>query len=82
MGTMFRSEGALFSNRLAEWLERDEGKWVAIKGDRVIGPCNTDREAYGLAVKEFGTLEFLLRQVTTKQRRIVVPFVPGSLPSG
>jgi hypothetical protein len=61
----FKREHEVYEARKAELLKAGlEGKWIVIKGDRVIGTFDTPDVAYEEGVKAVGATEpFLLKQI-------------------
>jgi hypothetical protein len=72
---LYAREEALFEENLDRWMESQPEKWMAVKGDQVLGPFDTDQEAFGAAIRTWQTDEFLLRQVTREVEVLSLPFV-------
>ena len=56
-----------FRDRLDEMVKDHEGKFVVIKGDRIVGYHRSREAALRAAYKEFGRELFLLKQVLDKE---------------
>ncbi len=47
--------------------EGQEGKWVLIKGEKIIGIWDTEQRAYEAALKEYLLQPVLIRQILAKE---------------
>jgi hypothetical protein len=57
------NELAYFEENRAKLVAQHLGKYVVIKGDKLVGAFDTPQAAYEAAVLEFGAESFLMRQV-------------------
>lgn len=48
-------------------LKKHNGKFVLIKGDRLVGSFDSEKSAYGAGLKEFGNQAFLIKRVSKKE---------------
>ena len=52
-----------FEAHKEELLADNEGRWVLIKDDQVVGVFDTDRDAFEQGVEKFGTNPFLVKLI-------------------
>lgn len=48
-------------------VKKCEGKFVLIRGDKLVGTFNSEKLAYEAGLKQFGNEAFLIRRVTKKE---------------
>ena len=48
-------------------LKKHNGKFVLIKGDRLVGSFDSEKSAYEAGLKEFGNQAFLIKRVSKKE---------------
>jgi len=61
------TEIALYNELLPRLLESSLGKYVAIKGNDLIGVFDDMNEGYRAALDKYGVMNFLLRPVRPKE---------------
>ncbi len=61
--------------------EGEEGRWVLVKGDAVIGTWDTFDEAIEVGCDRFGQTPFLVQQVLTEQPVAQQPAQRSKCPS-
>ncbi|HBR58317.1 MAG TPA: hypothetical protein DEA22_12765 [Blastocatellia bacterium] len=61
---MLDRERKLFEKKKSELTAKHLGKFVLIKGDKLIGLFNTVEEALSEGARQFGLVPFLVRQVS------------------
>src|SRR5690348_3978022 len=47
--------------------EGNEGKWIVIKGEEIIGIWETEEEAYGVRLKKYLRQDCLMTQILTRE---------------
>jgi hypothetical protein len=70
---MLEQERQYFSDHLNEWLRLYPGKFVVIKGDRLLGAFDTNDEALAAGAREYGLEPFLVRRVQPMQEEVKIP---------
>jgi hypothetical protein len=63
MGRVLEKEMQTFKAKRGELLSQGEGKFVLIKGDRVVGLFESQGDALREGYKQFGKDAFLVKQV-------------------
>lgn len=64
----FEREQAAYAAHRGELLKTALGQFVAIYGDRIIGPYPTYADAYAEALRSFGsTSQFMIKQVLEEE---------------
>jgi len=56
-------ESAFFEEKRAEWLQHYAGQFAVVKDRQLVGTFTTFQEAYGAAIRQFGNVPVLIRQV-------------------
>ena len=75
MPELLRQELETFEAQRDELVRRVNGKFVLIKGDRVVGTFDTESDAIAAGYKEFGNVAFLVKHVAPSDRPL--NFVSG-----
>jgi hypothetical protein len=70
---MLEREIKFYNENISEWLKSQQGKFVLIKEEKVIGFFNSIEEAVSEGARLYGLSSFLVRQVLIKQDEIKVP---------
>jgi hypothetical protein len=70
---MFEKELRYYKTHKDELLKSHPNKFLVIKGDRLLGPYNTDKDAYEAGLQEFGNVPFLIKKVTKEEEIIRFP---------
>ena len=70
---MLEQERKYFADHLAEWLSRYPGKFVAIKGQQLLGVFDTIEDALASGAREVGLEPFLVRRVQPAQEEVEIP---------
>jgi hypothetical protein len=60
---VLREEQACFARECVQLLATDPGKFVLIRGPRVVGVFATEEEAIRAGYEEFGPVPFLVRRI-------------------
>jgi hypothetical protein len=63
-------EYACFGRECARLLESDRGKYVLIRGPRVVGIFSTEADAIRAGYEEFGPVPFFVRQLRPEALRL------------
>jgi len=71
----YHTELALFDRSLPSWLAHEEGKWVVLHGEEILGFFDSDPDAYRAGIEAYGKGPFLIRQVSNKPPLVTVPLV-------
>lgn len=76
--TSLEPEIAIFDRNVEGWLRDYAGKYVLIKGERVVGFFETESEALGEAARIYGLGSYLIRPVSLHQDvHLVTRFLTG-----
>jgi hypothetical protein len=67
---VLREEFACFGRECERLIESDRGKFVLIRGARVIGVFSTEAEAIRAGYDEFGPVPFFVRQLRPDTLRL------------
>ncbi len=70
---MLEQERQFYAEHLAEWLTTYPGKYVAVKGDELIGAFDTIEEALAEGARRFALEPFLVRRVQQTREDISIP---------
>ena len=70
----FAAEIATFESRRKEWIATfGEGLWVAIRGDKTVGPTRVYEDLWRVAVDTLGRPgEFFVKRVFAVDRPVVI----------
>ena len=72
---MLEQERAYYDEHLDEWLTRYPGRFVVVKGDRLVGTYDTVDHAPAEGASRFGLDSFLVRRVQPTQDPISIPAI-------
>jgi hypothetical protein len=62
-----REELVFYESKKAEWLLAHEGKFVLIKGSKLLGVFETQEQAYSEGLQQLGNTPFLIKQVMKEE---------------
>lgn len=71
---ILEQEVAFYRAHKKELLRLHKGKFVLIKGERLVDVFETARSAYAGGLKEFGNVPFLIQEV---REREIIETIPG-----
>ena len=71
--SQLQQERKFFKANQAEWLKSYPGKFVLIKGDKLIGVFDNDANAVADGLRRFGSESFLVRGVNEKEEALRIP---------
>lgn len=73
----YSQEIAVFDANLPGWLDKgEEGKWVVIKREDIVGLFSSKSDAYEAAVARLGSgAEFLMRQIQRTRPTLLAPIM-------
>ena len=78
-----KAEYDYYMKEKATLVPKYEGKFVIIKDEEVIGPFDTDADAYQAALLKFGIVPFLITPVLSEDEKSVIPILElGLLDAG
>ncbi|MFW6071100.1 MAG: hypothetical protein ACOC86_01800 [Candidatus Bipolaricaulota bacterium] len=64
-----RNEIKLYESKKEDWVnEYGEGKFIAIQGDAVLGPYDSQQKAYEEGLNKFGLQPFLVQRVSKEEQ--------------
>src|SRR5258707_12686494 len=75
MSNMLKQERRFYDERLEQWLARFPGRFVLVKGAKLIGTFDTVEEALAEGGRQFGLASFLVRRVERDRSEGKVPAV-------
>jgi hypothetical protein len=70
---MLDAEKNFYDQNRELWLVQQPDKYVAIKGEKVIGFFDTEEEALTESTRRLGLTSFLLRKVGELEHQITIP---------
>jgi hypothetical protein len=73
MATQLERERALYTEHEAEWAAAHPGRFVVVKGDRLLGAFESMEEALAAGAATFGRESFLVRKLGEKQQEVKIP---------
>ncbi|MFB6290296.1 MAG: hypothetical protein ABEJ25_01015 [Candidatus Bipolaricaulia bacterium] len=69
-----KEEIELYEANKVEWANKyGEGKFVAIKGEQVLGPFDSQKNAYEKGLDKFGLEPFLVQKVSEEEEVNYLP---------
>jgi hypothetical protein len=66
---LFAQEIRTFEDRLPEWLAHDVGRFALIKGQKALGPYDTQNDAIAIGYQTYGNASFFVREVLPFERQ-------------
>lgn len=72
---MLERERAFYAAHESEWATVHPGRFVVVKGDRLLGAFDSIEAALAAGAASFGRESFLVRKVGEKQDEINIPAV-------
>jgi hypothetical protein len=72
--TMFEREQATYARRKSELLA-NEGQYVVIRGDEVLGTYPSATEAFDAGVRAYGPEPFFMHQIVREEKSLFNPFI-------
>jgi hypothetical protein len=73
MAVLLERECAFYSAHEAEWATVHPGRFVVVKGDRLLGAFDSMEEALAAGAASFGLDSFLVRRLGLKQDEVNIP---------
>ena len=68
-----REEIEFFNESLPAWLSKFGGRFVVVKGRRLVAICDTEEEAVGQGAAQLGLTSFLVRRVSPDEEELIAP---------
>lgn len=68
-----QKEREFFKANQAEWVKMHSGKFVLVKGEKLIGVFDSDQNAVAEGLRLFGSESFLVRGVNEKDETLRIP---------
>ena len=60
---LFKKELAWYADNVGDLPDKIEGRYIVVKGDKLLGDYASESEAYGAGLREYGNTCFLVQQV-------------------
>jgi hypothetical protein len=73
VATQLEEERAFYAAHEREWATAHPGRFVVVKGDRLLGAFDSIGEALAAGAATFGPQSFLVRKVGEKQAEVNIP---------
>ena len=73
MDQPLETERKFFAQNRDQWRAAHPGKFVLVKGDRLIGTFNRPEDAIAEGARLFGTESFLVRSVDQSEEELYIP---------
>jgi hypothetical protein len=73
MAALLERERAVYAEHEAEWARVHPGRYVVLKGDRLLGTFDSIEQALAAGAASFGLDSFLVRKLGEKQDEINIP---------
>jgi hypothetical protein len=71
--TQLKQERDFFNSNQPEWVTLYPGKFVLIKGEKLVSIFDSAENAVSEGLKRFGSESFLVRGVNEKEEAICIP---------
>jgi len=68
-----KTEREFFKANQADWIKAHSGKFVLVKGEKLIGVFDNDKNAVAEGLRLFGSESFLVRGVGEKDETLRIP---------
>lgn len=75
-------EREFFKANQAEWIKIHSGKFVLVKGEKLIGVFDSDQKAVAEGLRLFGSESFLVRGVDEQDETLRIPALMFGLLNG
>jgi len=73
MAALLERERAFYAAHEAEWATAHPGRFVVVKGDRLLGAFDSIEQALAAGAASFGLESFLVRKLGEKQDEVNIP---------
>jgi len=73
MTPTLEEERAFFAAHETEWVEAHSGRFVVVKGDRLLGVFDSIEQALAAGAASFGMESFLVRRLGERQEEVHIP---------
>jgi hypothetical protein len=73
MTPALEQERALYEAHETEWAAAHPGRFVVVKGDRLLGAYDSIEQALAAGAASFGPDSFLVRRLGERQEEILIP---------
>jgi hypothetical protein len=73
MAALLERERAFYAAHETEWAAAHPGRFVVVKGDRLLGAFDSIEEALAAGAASFGLDSFLVRKLGEKRDEISIP---------
>lgn len=70
---MLETEIKFFRKNQEDWIKKYPGKFVLVKGEKLIGVYTSEDEALAEGARHFGLTSFLIRNVNDDDRVVHIP---------
>jgi hypothetical protein len=68
-----QSEYDFYNKNKADLVQKYSGKFIVIRGEEIIGPFDTDADAYKAGLLKFGIVPLFITRVLSEEERSVIP---------
>jgi hypothetical protein len=79
VAAQLEEERAFYAAHEREWASAHPGKFVVVKGDRLLGAFDSIEEALAAGAAIFGMQSFLVRKLGEKQAEVNIPALATGL---
>ena len=73
MAALLEQERTFYAAHEAEWMNAHPGRFVVVKGERLLGAFDSMEEALAAGAAAFGLQSFLIRRLGEKQAEVNIP---------
>lgn len=73
MAALLERERAFYTAHEAEWVTAHPGRFVVVKGERLLGAFDSIEEALAAGAATFGLESFLVRKLGERQMEVNIP---------
>jgi hypothetical protein len=73
MAALLELEREFYTAHEAEWMAVHPGRFVVVKGERLLGTFNSMEEALAAGAAAFGSQSFLVRRLGEKPAEVHIP---------
>ena len=73
MAALLERERTFYTAHEAEWMTAHPGRFVVVKGERLLGAFDSMGEALAAGAAAFGLQSFLVRRLGEKQAEVNIP---------
>lgn len=74
-----QGEYEFYNKNKASFFSKYGGKFIVIRGEEVLGPFDTDAEAYKKGLLRFGIVPFFMTNVLEGNEKSFIPVLQGGL---